>query len=143
MIIDAQLLFSDAQALTAAAASTNSIDLGIARDVGTGETLYVVVSVGVAMTDAGSDSTVSVYLQTDDNSSFSSATNSQLIGTLGALSAVGTTLYAKLDPAKVNERYIRLYYTPAGGDLSTGTVDAFITKDISKYTSYADGITIS
>ena len=52
MYVDAQLLFSDAQAVTAAAASTNSIDLGAVRDIGTGEELYVVCVCDVAMKDS-------------------------------------------------------------------------------------------
>lgn len=143
MIIDAHNLFSEAQAVTAAAASTNYIDLGIARDIGVGEDLYVVVVCTVAMTDSGSDSTLAVALETDDNSSFSSATASQSIGTFAATSAAGTRLVAKLQPDKVDERYIRLYYTPANGNLSTGSFTAFLCKDIDAYTSYADAITIS
>jgi hypothetical protein len=48
-----------------------------------------------------------------------------------------------LGPGDLNLRYARLKYTPANGDLSTGSFTAFITKDIQKYASYADGITIS
>ena len=44
MITDAQLLFSDQQADVRNAAtyvSTNTVDLGVARDIGNGQTLYV------------------------------------------------------------------------------------------------------
>lgn len=143
MILDSQLVFSDAQAITAAAASTNTIDLGAARDIGGGEQFFIVVTVVTAFTDTGSDSTLAVALQTDDNTSFSSATSSQVIGTFSALSAVGTTLYMPIAPARANERYIRLYYTPAGGDLSTGAVDAYIAKDLARFNPYADAITIA
>ena len=65
MIMDAQLLFSDAQAITAAAGSTNTIDLGAVRDIGTGENLYLVVTVDVAFTDGSSNSTLTVALEGD------------------------------------------------------------------------------
>lgn len=48
MILDAQNLFSDAQALTATAISENVIDLSQARSIGNGEPLCVLFSVDVA-----------------------------------------------------------------------------------------------
>ena len=143
MLFDAQNKYSDAQAVTADAASTNIIDHGAVRNLGVGENLYVVVSVDVAMTDASSNSTCTVTLETDDNASFSSATTAQTIGTFAALAAIGTRLVARLQPDKVNERYTRLKYTMANGDLSTGSFTAFLTKEIDAYTAYADAITIS
>lgn len=143
MILDSQLLFSDAQALTAAAASTNLIDLAIARDIGTGEDLYVVVTVDVALTDTGSNSTVTVDFQTDDNASFTSNTTAQTLFTIAAVAAAGTVHIAKLGPTLINERYGRLFYTMNNGDLSAGSVTAVIVKDAQRYVSYANGYTIS
>lgn len=143
MLFDAMNKFSDAQAVTAAAASTEYMDLGIARQIGDGENLYVMIVCDVAMTDGSSDSTLAVTLETDDNSSFSSATTVQTIGTFAALSAIGTKLIARLQPSTAYERYIRLYYTPANGNLSTGSFTAFLVKDVGNYKAYADNITIS
>lgn len=144
MYVDSQLLFSDAQAITATAASTNSIDLGAVRDIGTGKSLYVVCSVDVAFTDAGSDSTLAVALEGDSTTTFTPDGTDTLF-TFSALSAVGTTKIAKLDPgmASLQYRYVQLKYTPAGGNLATGSVTAFITDSVDKYVSYADAITIS
>lgn len=143
MYIDSQELFSDSQAVTATAASTNLIDLGAIRDLGVGEPIYVVVGCTVAMTDSGSDSTVTVTVETDDSSAFSSATTSQTIGTFSATSAAGTALIAALQVGGANERYVRLKYTVANGNLTTGSFDGFLTRNIQKYTSYPDNITIS
>lgn len=143
MLFDAMNKFSDAQAVTAAAASTEYMDLGIARQIGDGENLYVMIVCDVAMTDGSSDSTLAVTLETDDNSSFSSATTVQTIGTFAALSAIGAKLIARLQPSTAYERYIRLYYTPANGNLSTGSFTAFLVKDVGNYKAYADNITIS
>lgn len=143
MIIDSQLQFSDSQAVTATAASTNLIDFGAIRDMGVGRNLYVVVLCTVAMTDSGSDSTLACTLETDDNSSFSSATTTQTIGTFSAVSAAGTKIVARLNPLQANERYLRVKYTPANGNLTTGSFSAFIVSDADLYTSYADGLTIS
>ncbi len=143
MILDAQNLFSDAQAITAAAASTNLIDLGEARDIGVGENLFVVLIVDTAFTDADSNSTLAVVLQTDALAAFGSPTNGQTLFTVPALAAIGSKHIARIQPDALNERHVRLYYTPANGNLTTGAVTAFITHDIDKYVAYADNITIS
>lgn len=143
MFIDSQELFSDSQAITATAASTNLVDLGAIRDLGLGENIYVVVACTVAMTDASSDSTVTVTIETDDSASFGSATTTQTIGAFAAVSAAGTQLIARLGIGQMNERFARLKYTVANGNLTTGSFDAFLTHDIQKATVYADAITIS
>lgn len=143
MKLDAFQLFSDAQALTAAAASTNLIDLQAVRNIGVGENLYVVLIVDTALTDSGSNSTVTVDLQTDDSSSFGSAATGQTLFTIAAVAAAGTKYIARIQPGGANERYIRLYYTMNSGDLSAGAVTAFITHDVDAYSAYPDGITVS
>lgn len=142
MIIDSQLQFSDAQAVTAAAASTNVVDLGAVRNIGVGEDLYLVVACVVAMTDSGSDSTLAVAIEGDSTTTFTPDSTKTVIN-FSAVSAAGTTKIYKLSPDDINLQYMRLKYTPSGGDLSTGSFDAFITKDVSAYQSYADAITIS
>lgn len=143
MILDAHNLYSDSQAVTAAAESTNLIDHGSARDFGTGEDLYVVLVVDVALTDAGSDSTVTVALQTDDNDAFSSATTGQTLFTVAATAAAGTRYYARLQPDALNEQYSRVYYTPNNGDLTTGSFTCGIVTDIEKVNIFPKGYTIS
>ncbi len=142
MYVDALLLFSDAQAVTATAASTSSIDLSAVRDAGTGEDLYVVVTCDVAMTDGSSDSTLAVAIEGDSTTTFTPDYTRTLF-TFSALSAAGTVKIAKLSPGDVNLRYLQLKYTPASGDLTTGSFTAFITSQVDKWTAYADAITIS
>lgn len=143
MLVDAQNLYSSAQALTATAASTNLIDHGAARDLGVGENLYVVLVVDVALTDSGSDTTVAVTVETDTSAAFGSATTTQTLFTIAATAAIGTVYIARLAPSAINEAFSRLKYTMANGNLTTGSVTAFITHDIDKYTSYPDNVTIS
>lgn len=146
MIVDSQLLFSNAQAITAAAGSTNTIDLGpgASRDIGTGEELYLVVAVVVAMTDTGSNSTLTVALEGDSTTTFTPDATKDLF-IIPAVTAAGTAFIYRLNPGDgpLNLRYIRLLYTPNNGDLSTGSVTAFITKTIQQWKAYADGFTIS
>ena len=143
MIFDAQNLYSDAQALTATAASENLIDHGIARDLGVGENLYIVLIVDVALTDSGSDSTVTVTIETDALAAFGSATTTQTLFTIPATSAIGAKFIARIQPDGINEAFSRLKYTMANGNLSTGSVTAFIAKDVDKFIPYADNSTIS
>jgi len=144
MILDSQLEFSSAQAVTASAASTNLVDLGIARDIGVGEDLWIRIGVTTAMTDSGSDSTITVTLQTDDNASFSSAATVATLVVIPATTAAGVEYYIKLPAAVLAEyeRYIRGYYTAANGNLTTGSFDMNIVKDIQHYTDFASGFSI-
>jgi hypothetical protein len=144
MKVDAHNLFSDAQAVTAAAASTNLIDLGVSlRNMGVGTPIYIVSQVDVAFTDSGSDSTLAVTLEQDTAAAFSSTTSIQTVGTFAALAAIGARLVAAISIDVITEQFVRLYYTPANGNLSTGSVTSFLTDHVQAYTSYADGVTIS
>jgi hypothetical protein len=145
MILDAQLQFSDAQAITADAASTNIVDMGVAaRDIGTGESLYIVVNVDVAFTDSGSDSTLAVILEGDSTATLTPDASLTLF-TIPALAAVGDQFIARLDPsaAVLQYQYLGLQYTPANGNLTTGSVTAHMTNSIDAYVYHADAITIS
>lgn len=143
MYLDAQHLFSDGQSLTATAASTNLIDLGGDHNVGIGEPMVVVVYLDVAADDTTGDETYVVALQTDDNSSFSSAAQ---IGsaTITRGDAAGTRYAIPVPPDETGEQYLRLNYT-LGGTTPTATVTAFLIPQsmLQNYVSYADGITIS
>ena len=141
MLVDAKLLYSDAQAITAAAGSTSTLDFNEARDLGVGEPLYIVVLVDTAFTDAGSDSALAVALEMDSTESFTPDYTRTLF-TFPALSAAGSVKIARISPDDMDLRYSRLLYTPSNGNLTTGAVTAFITHDIQRYKAYADNITI-
>lgn len=145
MFMDKDLEFSTAQAVTAAVASTNYLDTAplytgnTGRDLGVSE-LYVVAACTVAMTDASSDSTLAVTLETDDNTSFSTPTTLCTLFTFPAVSAAGTKLFARLPPGLPYERYIQLRYTPANGNLTTGSFTAAIVNNIDAWTSYKSAV---
>lgn len=147
MLLDAQNLFSDAQIVTTGSEngvlSTNVIDLGVARNVGAGEEIYLVVTCVTAMTSSGSDDTLRVDLITDDNAGMNSATVLDIVGTFPAASAAGTRFVKRLPVTDSYERYLGLRYTAATGPLTAGAFDAFLTKDIDALRSYPKGYTIS
>lgn len=138
MYVDKELLLCDNQSVTADAASENIIDLGIARNIGVGENLYIHVNVDVLT--AGS--AVTLKMQSDSVEAFSSAVDGQIIGTFADASAVGSKLIARIQPDMQNERYIRLYFDVAT-TLTAGSFTAAIVHNIDAYTAYADNITIS
>lgn len=141
--LDSLLLLDDNSEHLTTGASTNSIDLGENRDLGAGEDLYAVIIVDTAFTDSGSDSTMAITLETDDNSAFSSPATAQTLGTFPALSAVNSKFIVKLQPDVITERILRGKYTVANGNLTTGKFTFFLTKDIDNYKSFPDGFTIS
>lgn len=126
-------LFSDGQAVTADAASTNYWDFGangtpkgnagaLVGDVGNSE-----LEIMVVVTEAFNNLTsLQLSIQMDDNTSFSSATTLALGGAIPLASLVkGYKFRAPCGiPQGATERYIRLYYDITGTAPSTGKVTA-------------------
>jgi hypothetical protein len=127
MFIDKRSTLSDAQAfLAGATASTSYYDVGGDFDIGNGQVLYFIVQLDVAAAGAASE-TYSLALQTDDNSSFSSATTIATI-TIPKGSAAGTRFVIGFPNS--NERYIRHLTTLAdGGGTASVTLSAWFAKN--------------
>lgn len=146
MIIDAEARFSNAQAVTSAAGSDNTYDQGVAggRGLGVGEDIYLVVQVHTTLGDGGANTGTAVALEGDSTESFTPDGTDTLF-TFAKDAVAGTTKIAKLSPymAALAYRYLRLKYTPAGANLTSGKFNAFLTKDISAFAAYADAIIIS
>lgn len=136
--------YCDAQALTATAASEDVIDHGADRDLGIGEPLVVEVVLDVAADNTTMDETYSFVLQTDDNESFSSATQVGGSVTITAGDAAGTRYFLNVPPDTVFERYSRLNFT-LGGTTPTVTVTANLLplRNLHNDSVKADNITIS
>ncbi len=144
MYVDSQLRFSNAQAVTSAAGSTHTVDLGAVRDIGTGEPLYLVVQVATALTDGGSNTGTVVALEGDSSTSFTPDGTVDCF-TFAQAAAAGVTKIMRLSPgsAPLQYQYIRVKYSPAGASLTGGAFTAFLTHDVQAYVSYADGINIA
>ena len=127
--------FSDAQALTATAVSTNVVDLSQDRDVGVGHPLWICVTLDVAADATNANETYTVDLQTDDNSGFSSATTLQTL-TITRGSAAGSKFFMAVP--QDNERFVRLNYT-LGGTTPSVTLSAWVQLDEPpKWQAYPD-----
>jgi hypothetical protein len=154
MILDKFLEFSDAQAVTSTALSTNVVDtapLGngvgtnTVRDIGAGEDVYLIVRTLTAATDVGSDATLTVTLESDSDAGLTTSPTVHFsTGALAfaAFSPAGTELARIKLPGGSYERYLGVRFTVASGPLTAGTFDAFLVKDAQSYRSYAVGSTI-
>jgi hypothetical protein len=92
------------------------------------------------MNDSGSDATVAITLETDDNSSFSSAATVATLVTVPAVQVAGTRYIVRLPIATTvpYERYLQLRYTVANGPLTAGAFSAGIVKDADSMMPTAD-----
>lgn len=144
MILDAQLLFSDAQRVCDGAASelsTNVVDLVNIRDMGAGEVLFWHILIEEAFTGTGT--TTDFRLVTDDNASLS--TPATLIST-GAIAKA--TLVAKYEiklvvPRGAWERYIGVNYVSDNTMQTTGKATSWLSMGVQDNKVYADNITIT
>ena len=157
MMIDAQHLFSNAQALTATALSTNVIDLSLDRAIGAGEPMAVVFVVDVAadQTTGDEDYTVAVEFATDAGITTARQEVGRLIFESGtptapALNAdllvAGFSFAIPLPPSSTDmtSRYIGVRYTLAGTS-PTMTITAFLQpmSMIDSDAYYASGFSLT
>ena len=149
MILDARNEFCDATALNTGGAGTyligSQIDLSVARDIGSGEAPYLVITVDTLPTSGGSatatftlasDSSASVA--TDGSASVHYVTKAFAISEMAA----GTVLACVKLPAEgvAYERYLGILQTTGTAAFTGGKVNAFLTCDAAKWKAYADAI---
>lgn len=126
MILDAELQFSEAQALTATVASTNTLDLKHKRDIGIGKDLYLVIQ---SLADPGGTSpSIIIIIETSPNVAFSPFVTIAVSPALTAARFAMGTIYALPWPRQEVDRHNRLKYTLAGTD-PTFTVRAFLSSE--------------
>lgn len=151
MYVDKQAEFSDNQAVTATAISTNVYDLfpvgnavnsNTVRDIGVGEDVYLVVQVDAAATAAGA-ATVTVTLESSSTADLATTPTVHFASATYALASLtaNKTLMAFKLPADAYKRYVGVRYTVATGPLTAGTFSAFFAKDIQAFRSYVKGYT--
>lgn len=157
MFLDAQTLFSDAQAVTASAVGTNVIDLSLDRSIGNGEPMAVLFSVDVAADQTTGDEDYTFDVEYASNAAQS--TGRQLIGrrvfesgtpTAPAQDAdllvKGFQFYIPVPPTKLSEseRYLGIRYTVAGTTPTITVTSALVPLSfVDKYNTYASGYSIT
>lgn len=136
MIFDKQSLLSDAQAITASAASTNTIDLAVrgtvygaaaalSGDVGKGHKVPLLIQVVESFATLTS---LTVEVQVDDNSAFSSP---KTVASTGAVPLAGLTAGKQFSidtiPLGTDERFLRVNYTVTGTAATAGKITTGVT----------------
>lgn len=146
MITDAFLSLSSAQTITTTAVSTNSIDLGVARDIGPGEELEIAITIDTTFSGgtsvnfqfitsaAGGLGSPTVHVETG------AVVTAQL--TAGRAPIVIRVPRTLLTSQPIGQRYIGLQYTVVG-TYSAGAVTANLMLDASDVNKlYPTSITI-
>tara|TARA_R110000737_G_scaffold73663_1_gene102516 strand:+ start:1907 stop:2338 length:432 start_codon:yes stop_codon:yes gene_type:complete len=133
MILSAQQIFSDDQAITASADSTNVIDLGVA-----GTPFGAVAPLN---NDKGKGNKVPILIQVTE--AFNTLTSLEIKISTGATTALGTTVISKVVPLadlvlgyqfpvevlpnEIDERYLGIEYVVVGTAPTLGKITAGIT----------------
>lgn len=138
MILDDTLTFSDGQAITATARSTNIVDMGAAgtayghgaplrRDVGLATSIPILVTVTEGFNNLTS---LQVQLEVDDDPAFGSpkvvAVGPAITLAGGGLAAGKQINFPAELPVGTDERFVGLRYTVAGTAPTLGKITAAI-----------------
>lgn len=146
MILDERTEFLDATALNTGGAGTyligDVIDSSVVRDLGNGQTVYLVIQVTTAVDSAGDGASVEFKLASDNTASISTSTSTVHLST-GAIAeatlvAGYTLVYALPIEGAAYERYLGILQVTSGEAVTAGAVNAFLTLDPTGWKSYPD-----
>ena len=151
MYTDALLQLSSSQVVTATAFSTNTIDLGVARNIAAGagqhDALQILVNVELAALAAGA-ATVNFQVVTSANANLSTPTIIGQTDAIGKASlTAGKQIAIPVPRSFINvpgQRYLGLQYTIGTGPLTQGTFTAALVLQAvdSVNNFYASGFSI-
>lgn len=146
MLLDERTEFADATSVGTPNSSTvnvgNSIDIGIARDVGQGQPLYLIITVDTTIT--GSSATVAFLMVSDSTSSIATngdATKHIETDAIAVASLVaGYTMVIPLPATNpAYERYLGFQVKETSGNaLTAGNINAFLSLDNHGWKAYPD-----
>lgn len=146
MILDYLNMFSQAQAVTATAVSTDVIDLGPlsggndVRDIGPGYSIEFFAQVATNAT-AGGAATVTISLQTSKTSDFATATTLLQTSAIPVADLKVGYRYVATVPHGV-QRYLRVNYAVATGPLTAGALTTGLLLDADAQRTYASGFKV-
>lgn len=145
MILDKRTEFCDAVSLNTGAAGTyllgDQIDLGVDRDVGNGQPVYLVITVDTPPTSGGA-ATAQFQLASDATAAI--ATNGTAtvhfeskVFTIAEMTA-GRVLAVVALPAEgaIYERFLGILQITAVAAFTGGKINAFLTNDVARWKSY-------
>lgn len=134
MILSQNQLFSDKQAVTATALSTNVIDLGVPGtpyrsnqlngDKGKGTAVPILVQVAE---DFATLTSLTISIEVSANSNMTSATKLVTETIAVADLKAGKQMFTQCLPNGVDQRYLAVRYTVTGSNATAGSVTAGIS----------------
>lgn len=156
MIMDERLEFADAASVAAAAGTAligDVIDLGaVARDMGSGQPLYLVITTDTEIITGGSAGTIAFQLASDAQAAIATDGSASVhidTGTFvtddaaansAQLNAGGVIFCGPLPlQGRVYERYLGILAVIATTTVTAGKINAFLTLDPSKWVATAEG----
>ena len=133
MIFSAQQLFSDDQAITASADSTNVIDLGVPgtpfdaaaplnQDIGKGNKIPILIQV---TEDFNTLTTLEIKISTGATTALGTTVISKVVALADLV--VGYQFPVEVLPNELTKRYLGIEYAVVGTDPTTGKITAGIT----------------
>ena len=157
MILDEMFEFADAVSVAAAAGTAligDVVDLGANhRDLGVGDPLYLVITTDTEIITGGSAGTLKFQLVSDAQAAIATdgtATVHYDTGTFvtddananAAQFAAGGVIAIVALPMEgaVYERYLGILAITATTTTTEGKINAFLTKDVSKWASYPNAV---
>ena len=154
MILDERNEFCDATSVIKTAGASyllgDVIPLGsVARDIGEGEPIYLVINVDTSIITGGNAGTISFSLVSDaqaaiavDGSQTTHFTSAAFVTDDAALNDLdaGDTAVCIALPSEgaVYEAFLGVICTVATTDTTAGKINAFLTKNPAKYRAYPD-----
>lgn len=157
MIMDELLEFADAQSVAAAAGTAligDVIDLGATpQDLGNGEPMYLVITTDTEIITGGAAGTIKFQLVSDAQEAIATNGTATVHLDTGTFVTDGTdandaqlkeggVIFMGALPTGASrnyERYLGILCVTATTTTTAGAVNAFLTKDPSRWKAYADG----
>jgi hypothetical protein len=142
MLMDKQLTFAEAAATgnTGTRVIGDVIDLGLARDIGAGEPIYLNVVVQTGITVASSTGTIQFRLSSASDNAISSDVVDHLVSATLATSTTaipaGTEVFNVALPAGAYGRYLGLREVVASQNTNAGKIAGYLSKSQAAYTAY-------
>jgi hypothetical protein len=144
MLMDSRLEFANAEDGSQSAGTflaTNQVDLDVARDMGNGQPLYLVIQVDEAFASSGS-ATVQFRLRSDSTAAINATTSTGHIDTGAEAFTVMTAGHTKVIPLPLEgneyERFLGVQLIVGTAATTAGTYSAFITAEPHGWKAYAD-----
>ena len=149
MILDERTEFADATALSTAGTGLALVgdvyDAGVARNVGNGKPLYLVIQITTAVTSGGA-ATVEFQLVSDAAAAIavdgSASVHAKSAAIAKATLIAGFTVILPVPPeAGVSyELFLGILQNVGTAALTAGAINAFFTTDVKQWKALADGI---